>query len=421
MSNYVIRGDFIHTPTKDGFVENKDSYLVVEKGIIKGLFNELPEEYKTFILHDYTNKLIIPGFTDLHVHASQYQFRGLWMDEELLTWLNNHTFPEESKYIDEEYADKAYQIFVDDLKNSATVRSCIFATIHKDATKALMKKIDDSGQVAYVGKINMDRNSPDILRETKDESIKSTLEWLEETENAFTNVKPIITPRFIPSCCDDLLEDLGKIVKEHNLPVQSHLDESLSEIEWIKELCPGTKHYADCYDRFGLFGNTPTIMAHCVWPNDEEIALMKKNNVFVAHCPDSNLNLTSGIAPVKKFLDEGIKVGLGSDIAGGASLSLFKVITEAIQCSKMRVKLLQDEKALSFSEAFYIASKGGGEFFGKVGSFEEGFSADLVVLDDSVERTTLTSELSLKERLERYTYLDGGKSIVAKWIKGKNL
>ncbi|WP_338129197.1 amidohydrolase family protein [Anaerococcus hydrogenalis] len=143
--------------------------------------------------------------------------------------------------------------------------------------------------------------------------------------------------------------------------MQSHLSENLGEIQWVKELIPESKFYGDAYDMFDLFGKTnKTVMAHCVYSNEDEQKLIKDNGVFIAHCPDSNTNLTSGIAPAGKYLREGQKIGLGSDVAGGSHASIFKAMADAIKVSKLRYRLLDDSiKALSLEEAFYMATLGG--------------------------------------------------------------
>ena len=187
----------------------------------------------------------------------------------------------------------------------------------------------------------------------------------------------------------------------------------------VQELCPWSRFYGDAYDRFGLFGGDHgCIMAHCVLSGDGEIALMKERGVYVAHCPQSNTNLCSGASPVRQLLEAGLQVGLGSDIAGGASLSIFRAMTDAIHTSKLRAALLDRSLApLTLEEAFFLGTLGGGRFFGKVGSFQEGFEADVLVLDES--KIPHPQPLTLRERLERYVYLAGGDWITKKYVKGR--
>ncbi len=423
MKGFIVKGNFCYSETKDNFITKENSYAVCVDGICQGIFEHIPDEYKNLEILDYTDKLIIPGMVDLHLHAPQFAFAGLNMDMELLQWLDNNAFCEEAKYSDLAYAKKAYSIFTDSIKNSATTRACIFATIHKKATELLMELMEKSGLISFVGKVNMDRNSiKNLCEESAQASALATEGLIIETLCKYDNTKPIITPRFIPSCSDELMQKLGDLQKKYNLPVQSHLSENLDEIQWVRELCPDAKSYADAYDRFGLLGkDAKTIMAHCVHLSDDEMALLKENGVFVAHCPASNTNLRSGIAPIKKLLDNNLKIGLGSDVAGGETLSMFSAIVETIKVSKLYKRLVdKDVPALTFENAFYLATKGGGEFFGKVGSFEKGYEFDAIVIDDSV--LPHPQQLNVRQRVERSVYLSADLTgIKAKFVNGKQI
>ena len=386
---FALKGNIVYTKDKNELCINEQSYLVCENGKVRGIYKELPDELKNVPVEDMGDQLIIPGLTDLHVHAPQYSFRGLGMDMELLDWLETNTFPEEAKYKDLEYAKKAYGIFAEQMRKSAATRACIFATIHKEATILLMDLMEESGLSTMIGKVNMDRNSPDYLREpSAKDSEEATREWLKMVaDKNYDHTRPILTPRFTPSCTDELMERLKGIQKDFDLPMQSHLSENPGEIAWVKELCPWSEFYGDAYDHFGLFGGEcPTIMAHCVYSGEEEIARMKERGVFIAHCPDSNTNLSSGVAPVRRYLEEGMNIGLGSDVAGGTSENLFcsygtvhpgipKLSLEIVRCFLKATDHLKKH--------FYMATKGGGAFFGKVGSFEPGYEFDAVVCDDS--------------------------------------
>jgi guanine deaminase len=429
MKDFVLKGHICYTKNSKEFEISSNSFLVCKDGVSKGVYSVLPKEYKDLEVLDYTDKLIIPGMVDLHVHAPQYAFRGMCMDLELMAWLNNYTFPEEEKYENLDYAKKAYSIFVNDLKNSATTRACIFATRHRPATELLMELMEESGLVSYVGKVNMDREATKKLEEESAEiSAYQTFGWINATKDKFKNTKPILTPRFIPSCTDKLMEELREIQMTYGIPVQSHLSESPGEIDFVKFLRPNNEFYGDSYNEYDLFGynddidtDVKTVMAHCVWSTDEEVKLMKKNGVYVAHCPASNMNLTSGIAPIRKYMDLNMRVGLGSDIAGGHALSIFRAVTDAIQVSKMYFRLVNPKfNPIVFSEAFYLATKGGGSFFGKVGSFEENYEFDALVLDDSCLKHP--QELNVLERLERAFYLSlDEKQIVSKFVRGKKI
>lgn len=419
---YALKGNIIYSKNQNEINCFENSYLICQDGKSMGVFEKLDEKYKDIEVIDFGEKIICPGLVDLHIHAPQYNFRGMGMDLELLDWLNTYTFPSEAKFKDEDYAKRSYQRFVDYLKYGPNTRHVIFASLHVKSTQILMDLMEKSKMVSFVGKVNMDRNGGvDLEEKDADESEKATLDWLESIKGKYKNTYPILTPRFIPSCTDELLEKLRKIKDEYNLPIQSHLSENLGEIEWVKELVPKAKFYGDAYNIFDLFGkNNKTVMAHCVYSNDDEQDLIKENKVFIAHCPDSNTNLTSGIAPAGKYLREGQKIGLGSDVAGGTHASIFKAMADAIKVSKLRYRLVDEKiKPLSLEEAFYMATVGGGEFFGKVGSFEKGYEFDAIIIDD--ERLLEEDKFNLKQRLERVVYLSEDEDVVSKFVRGEKI
>lgn len=421
--SFVIRGDICYCETPQSLRLCPDSWLVCLEGHSAGVFPALPEQYANLPVLDCAGSLVTPGLTDLHVHAPQYALRGQGMDLELLDWLNRYIFPEESRYASLDYADQAYRHFVEDVRRGPNTRVCVFGTVHWPATIRLMDLLEESGLCAMVGKVNMDRNCPDTIREASAAaSAQSTRAWLERIEGRYRHTRPILTPRFIPSCTDALLGELGKIQRQYGLPVQSHLSENRDEIAWVRELCPGAKSYGDAYHAFGLFGGPacPTIMAHCVYSEGEEVELLKKQNVFIAHCPASNTNLSSGIAPVRRFLHNGLRVGLGSDVAGGTHVSVFRAMADAIQVSKLRWRLVDQSLApLTVREAFYLGTLGGGAFFGKVGSFAPGYEFDALVIDDA--RYTPQRRMELKTRLERMVYLSDDRDIRHKFVQGRKI
>ena len=405
----------------DELVCMEHSYIVVEDGRATGIFRTLPERYAQLPVLDYGEQLILPGMTDLHVHAPQFAFRGLGMDMELLEWLNTYTFPEESKYKELEYADRAYSSFVEHLLHSTTTRAAIFATIHVPATKLLMQKLDEAGLSCYVGKVNMNRNSPVYLREiSTNQALRDTESWLCETKEAYRNVKPILTPRFTPSCTDELMNWLGKLTAERGLYVQSHLSENKGEIAWVKELCPDCAQYWESYDHAGLWKDH-TVMAHCVHSDEREREAMREHGVVTAHCAGSNINICSGVAPVRTLLREGNLVTLGSDIAGGALLAMNKVITMSIRASKFRhIQTDGKDEFLTVEEGYYLGSSAGHEYFGGHGGFVPGDYLHAIVVDDS-DFTEAAHPLSVRERFERAIYMMHRHNIVSVWSEGKNV
>ena len=414
-TQFAVKGDFVSSVTKDLLVTHPNMYALCENGRIIDFVNILPEGQWTHVpCFDFSGMLIVPACVDLHVHAPQYAFRGMGMELELIDWLNTYTFPEEAKYADVDYALRSYRLFTDDLEASPSCRAVIFGTIHTSGDLVLTDLLKAKKMPCLVGKVNMDRNSPDYLCETAESSFTATEVFVDALKNDDT-VAPIITPRFVPSCTSALMEKLGKLVAARQLPVQSHLSENKKEIAWVKELHPECKNYAEVYDRYGLLTDK-TILAHCVHPTDEEIELLIRRGTYIAHCPESNINLTSGIAPIARLLDAGVHVGLGSDIAAGSQLSLFKAMMSALQVSKMRRYFYEGERTLSVSEVLYLGTKGGGSFFGDTGSFEKNFWFDAVVIDDS--HFSARTDFSIEQRLERALYLTEQHNMVAKFVQG---
>jgi guanine deaminase len=427
-ADFVLAGDICFSENAKVLKTLEGGFLVCLSGKSGGAFPRLPDAYAALPRIDYPGKLIIPGLTDLHTHAPQYGFRALGMDMELLEWLETRTFPEEARYGDPAYARRAYTLLVEELKRGPNTRFCFFATVHAPATLLLMDLLEESGLACFAGKVNMDRNCPENLRESGAEtSLSATRDWLKRCGN-YRNVRPILTPRFVPSCSDELFRGLAAIQKETGLPLQSHLSENKKEIAWVRELCPGSKHYGDAYARWNLFGaEVPTIMAHCVWSDDDEIRALAERGVFAAHCPQSNANLASGIAPARRLLDAGVPLGLGSDVAGGVHASIFRAMTDAIQASKLRRAVVNHgEKPLTLEEAFYLGTAGGGAFFGKAGSgffgpsgsFEPGFDFDALVMDDG---DLAGPGEPLRDRLERLVYLSDDRHISAKYVRGRRI
>ena len=445
-NTFVLKGDIIYSLDPQHLSCTPNGYLVCEDGLCTGVFtanqlpsrfasaNQLPSRFATAgpalntPLHDFTGHLIIPGLVDLHTHAPQFPNRGLGMDLELLEWLDTYTFPQEARYANLDYARPAYQAFVADLLHGATTRAAIFATIHVPATLLLMDLLEASGLSTFVGKVNMDRNCLDSLDEkTAHSSLDATQHWLRAVaQRGFKRTGPILTPRFVPTCSNALLTGLGQLQREWNVPVQSHLSENPAEITWVHQLCPDVTTYADAYLQAGLLGgpSCPTIMAHCVYSHPSETPLLKQRGVWIAHCPISNTCMSNGIAPARTYLEQDLHMGLGTDVSGGYSPSLFQVIAETIKVSKLRWRLVdQDLAPLTLAEAFYLATKGGGSFWEaasgvQVGSFEPGYSFDAVVLEDTAPTD---DHANLVNRLERLVYADANNQVLSKYIDGQRL
>lgn len=416
---YIIRGDLAFSINKSTLETMENGFLHVKDGKVIGTYQRLPKELKTKKFLDYKGKLIIPGMSDLHLHASQFGYKGTAMDVTLLDWLDKYTFPIEAKFAEKSYARKAYKVFVESLKKTYTTRAVIFATLHLEGTFILAKLLEEAGLEAYVGLVDMDRNVPDFYKHSVEKAKEDNIELVKRLKD-FEHVKPIITPRFTVSCTDEMLAMLGEVRKEYGLASQSHLDENRDEIAFVKTLCPDAKHYTDTYDRVGLLENS--VMAHCIFVNDDELQILKDKNVYLVHCPESNTNVsTGGICPVRKYLDMDMNIGIGTDVAGGSTLNMLQNLKLAIQLSKL-INYGQDTNysPLTAEEAFYLGTLGGGSYFGKVGSFMEGYDADIVVVDD-LKNDPSQIDFSIRDRIERLLYNGQDSFIVSKYVKGKRI
>ena len=419
MSLTILKGTIVSAPALGRLEVTEGGYLIAEDGVIRGVFPTLPEAYAGAPVEDCGDDLIIQSFADLHLHAPQYPMLGMGMDLPLLDWLNTYTFPLEARFADTGYAREIYHRLAGELIENGTTRVCMFSSLHTDATLILMEELEKAGVTGYVGKVNMDRNSlPGVLEETTEQSMSETLRWLEACGD-FRLVKPMLTPRFTPSCSDELMAFLGRLAAERNLPVQSHLSENDREIAWVRELHPDCKQYWETYAKYGLW-NDRTVMAHCVWSDERERAAMRDAGVTVVHCADSNQNICSGVAPVRAMLREGLKVALGSDIAGGDELHMFDVVASAIRASKAR-RILDGWQTdfLTVAEGWYLGTSAGAAYFGEQPGFAPGNPLHALVLRD--DRLPQPHPLTAAERLERAVYLRQKDAIQAVWSAGRKV
>lgn len=414
----VLRGNIISAPNLGELQCCERGSIVYEDGAILGVFQNLPERFLSAQAEDFGSCLILQGFADMHLHGPQYPMVGTGMDLPLLKWLEKYAFPTEARFSDLGYAREIFLQLADELKRNGTTRVCMFSSIHTDATIALMDILEQAGICGYVGKVNMDRNGASYYEESTEESKSETIRWLKLSEK-FSRIRPILTPRFTPSCSDTLMQWLGDLSKERNLPVQSHLSENRGEIDFVHSLHPDTERYWESYSKFGLF-HQHVLMAHCVYSDAIERKALKDYGVTVVHCPDSNINIISGISPVRKMLDEGVHLTLGSDIAGGSQLSMLSAMRMAIRSSKVRaMDPERDEKPITAAEAYYLGTSAGAAFFGEKPGFAKGNPLHSIVIDDTFLPDT--DRLSLTDRLERAIYRTDSRNVAAVYSGGKRI
>ena len=312
----IFKGNFLYTPALGELTVREGEYLVVDGEKCAGFYRALPQEYAGQSVTDFGRALVLPAFCDLHLHAPQMVNRGVGYDQELLPWLETYTFPVEARYGDADFAEAAWKRFLNRMWANGTLRFSAFATIHKEAAWRLMELTERAGLSALIGKVNMDRNAPDSLREDTDASLADTEELICRSRAELKHVGYILTPRFVPSTTARLMDGLGRLGERYGLPVQSHLSENRSEIAWVGQLHPECASYTEVYRDYGLLRRGCTIMAHAVHLTGREEAILREEGVTLAHCAQSNTNLSSGVMPLRRSLSEGLRCCVASDVAG---------------------------------------------------------------------------------------------------------
>ncbi|OAL49484.1 guanine deaminase [Pyrenochaeta sp. DS3sAY3a] len=383
-----------------------------------------------------------PGFIDTHNHASQHPNTGLFGKTTLLDWLQTYTFPMESSLSDLSRANRVYQNFVARTLSHGTTTCAYYATIHVPATNLLADICLKRGQRALVGRVCMNSDlSPAYYR---DESVESgvrdsaaSIAYIRSIDPKGEIVQPIVTPRFAPSCTSECLSAIGQLARDTDAHVQTHISENKGEIALVAQLFPESKSYTDVYDTHGLL--TPkTILAHAVHLSPEERATIRARGSKISHCPASNTAITSGCAPVRTLLDEGITVGLGTDVSGGFHPSILENVRQAVWVSRHLALQSEDAAKLSTEEALFLATRGGAAVVGledKVGGFEVGkeWDAQMISLGDvgegvgSEEVDSVLEEgpvdifgwESWSDRVEKWVYSGDDRNTIAVWVRGR--
>ncbi|KFY18189.1 hypothetical protein V492_00087 [Pseudogymnoascus sp. VKM F-4246] len=421
----VYRGTFIHLPrlnsssAKPELTRNQGALWVSsEDGRIKGYdwnvhddasFQEFLSSHgwteagaatngnsnvqtvKVVMSNDSRNEFFFPGFIDTHIHAPQFPNTGLFGSSGLLDWLDEYTFPMEASFgsksdpnnEDTDPKDtpaeglRVYDHVVARTLAHGTTCASYFATIHVAATNALAALCHSHGQRAFIGRVCMDNHDQcpsyyvDESAESGLNATKSTIEYIQTLDPNGTLINPIITPRFAISCSNASLDGLGQLAASYDPPlhIQTHISETTSEVDLVQELFPESSSYADVYDKAGLLTNR-TILAHGVHLTKEERALIRERGSKVSHCPASNSALGSGLAVVRAMLDDGLTVGLGTDVSGGYSPSILEAARQACLVSRLvgysteypelsGNTTADGSEKLTVAESLYLATRGG--------------------------------------------------------------
>ena len=455
----AVLGSFFHTPSYGSFEYLEQAIVEVDRsGTISRVTlpgdpaygervedaREADERGEAALLELAPDEYALPGFVDLHVHAPQWPQAGVALDEPLDVWLDQRTFPLESRFDDPEFAYSVGESLSEHLLSRGTTTCLYFASAHLDGSVEVARACADVGQRAIVGKVVMDdpESNHDYYRDVSPErALMDTEEFIARVERLdaerrrsdprFAGLYAAVTPRFIPSCTDDSLRGLGQIAASHDAYVQSHCNEG----EWEHGVAPERYGISDAaaLASFGLLRHK-SVMAHCTFMSAEDIELFRSTGTAVAHCPISNAYFANSACPVRRMHEAGVQIGLGSDISGGFSPSLYDNIRQAVMASRMledgvdaRVESGRrgagEPSRISAVEALYLATKGGAEALElPVGTFEVGNALDMQVVDTRRPYSDLTGMDVFpdpEDVLARILYLSSPENIRSVWCQGK--
>ncbi|MCW5649401.1 MAG: guanine deaminase [Ramlibacter sp.] len=345
-----------------------------------GAYDALAPNYPGVTIEHLPGRLIAPGFVDLHIHFPQTDVIGS-PAEGLLPWLENYTFPHESRFADAAYAAEVATVFLDELLRHGVTTALTFCTSHPASVDALMAASQARGMRLIAGKVLQDRHSPDGVRDQTEQSLADT-EALIGRWHGQGRLGYAITPRFAPSCSEAQLRGAGALAAKYpDVWIQSHVAENKDEIRWARELFPQSRSYLSIYDDFGLMRER-AVYAHCIHFDDDDRALMRTTGAAAAVSPTSNLFLGSGFFDYEGADRIGFKYGLASDVGGGTSFSPFHTMLAAYYVGREG----QTKPGLSLSpQALWWQHTAGAAqalgLDGVVGNLQPGCEADFVVLD----------------------------------------
>ncbi|HDO1330718.1 TPA: guanine deaminase [Aeromonas veronii] len=398
----------------------EDGLLIIRNGCIDwfGEWEEgkdrIPAEVR---VRDYRGKMIVPGFVDTHIHYPQSEMVGAY-GEQLLEWLNRHTFPAERRYNDLEYAREMSTFFIKQLLRNGTTTALVFGTVHPESVDALFEAASRINMRMIAGKVMMDRNAPDYLLDTAENSYVQSKQLIERWHGN-GRLLYAITPRFAPTSTPEQLAMARRLREEFPTTyLHTHLCENKDEIAWVKSLFPAHKGYLDVYHQHGLTGHN-CVFAHCVHLEEQEWDCLKETGSTIAFCPTSNLYLGSGLFKLHKAWRKQVKVGMGTDIGAGTTFNMLQTLNEAY-----KVMQLQGER-LSAYQAFYLATLGGAHSLGldeKIGSFAVGKEADFVVLDPvatPLQQLRYDNSTTLRDKLFVLLTLGDDRSIYRTYVDGQ--
>ena len=364
----------------------------------------------------FPGRLITPGFIDLHVHLPQIDVIAAH-GAQLLDWLAGHVFPAEAAFFDPAHAVAAARFFVAELLRNGTTTAMVFGSVHKTSVEALFAEALARNMRLIAGKVLMDRNAPAEVCDTVDDGRRDTLDLIRAWAGR-GRLGYAVTPRFAITSSDAQLAMAGDILRAHPLVwMQTHLAENTTEVRETAALFPRARDYLDVYDGFGLVGPR-SVFAHCIHMAEGAVARMAAAGAAIAFCPSSNLFLGSGLFDLAGAFEQGVKLGVGTDVGAGTSFSVLHTLGEAYKVGQLRGLSLDPFKA------FYLATLGGARALGlgdRIGNLTPGKEADFLVLDPAATpmlARRLVKTTSLAERLFALSVLGDDRVVEHAFLAG---
>ena len=425
----ALRGSLLHflrdpgddaSPAAAQYFE--DGLLLLQDGRVRDvgearqLLAKLPADT---VVKDYSGKLLLPGFVDTHIHYPQTDMIASYGGQ-LLEWLEKYTFPVERRFADPRHAREVADFFLDELLRNGTTTAMVLGTVHPASVDAIFEASRARGLRMIAGKVLMDRNCPEDLRDTAASGDAQSRALIERWHGR-DRLLYAVTPRFAPTSSEDQLRRAGRLLEEFpEVYLHTHLAENRDEVAWVARLFPSCRGYLDVYDSFGLV-RPRSVFAHCIHLDDAERRRMAERGALAAFCPTANLFLGSGLFDLQAAQQCGMAVGLGTDVGGGTSFSMLRTMHEAYKVAQLRGQRLSPFRAL------YLATLGGALGLGlgdKIGNFAPGKEGDLLVVDLAatplLERRLRLAK-SLAEKLFALIMLGDDRCIAATYALGREV
>ena len=420
----AVRGPILHFPSQsnapsEDFCYFSDGLLVTRNGIIEytGKFSECPHEYRDISYQDYSDKLIVPGFIDSHVHFPQTEMIASY-GEQLLSWLENYTFPTENKFAKQDYAQKVAPLFIKQLLKNGTTTAMVYSTVHKEATDQLFSAANDHDMMMIAGKVCMDQNCPETLQDTAESAQRDSADLINKWHKKGRN-RYALTPRFAPTSSKQQMSALSELAEQYkDVFIQTHLSENKKEIDWVMSLYPEHQDYLSVYEHYNLV-RPGAVFGHCLHLNEREWRSLAEKQATIAFCPSSNLFLGSGLFDLQTAVKHNIHLSIASDVGAGTSFNMLRNVGEAYKICQ-----LQGTK-LSPLHGLYCITQGAAVALGiedKVGNLNPGSDGDFVVLDPSFDELSAIrieqSDGCPENTIFALSMLADDRAIHATWVAG---